>query len=168
MNRRASLMNSMRPPIAGAHRKLVIGNPISNHNFFYRLCRNGDVSDPAGGLGLLRKVIHVDGRDSPNVQLGFKWKEAGKQGSPPIVISGLLTHDEYVRREHSYDIVQRTTRLHGHFYEGDQAMLFPAEWLDAAMDRSRWAELERQTSTCAGDWRRRCARRSRQDVLDIG
>ena len=127
-----------------AHRKLVIGNPLSNHNFFYRLCRQGDVDDPAGGPGLLRKVIHVDGLDSPNVQMGIKWKDAGKPGSPPIVISGLLTHDEYVRREHSYDIVQRTTRLHGHFYEGDQAMLFPAEWLDAAMNRHRWAELQRK------------------------
>ena len=129
---------------SSAHRKLVIGNPLTNHNFFYRLCKQGDVEDPAGGPGLLRKVIHVDGRDSPNVQLGVRWKEAGKQGSPPIVISGLLTYEEYLRRDHSYDEVQRATRLHGHFYEGDQSMMFPAEWLDAAMDRRRWAELQLQ------------------------
>jgi hypothetical protein len=41
--------------------------------------------------------------------------------------------------------VQRTTRLHGHFYEGDQAMLFPATWLETAMDRRRWAELQQQS-----------------------
>jgi hypothetical protein len=128
-----------------AHRKLVIGNPLSNNNFFYRLCKQGDVLDPAGGPGLLRKVIHVDGIDSPNVQLGIKWKEAGRQGSPPIVIPGLLTYEDYIRREQTYDEVQRTTRLHGHFYEGDQAMLFPATWLESAMDRRRWAELQQQS-----------------------
>jgi hypothetical protein len=61
-----------------AHRKLVIGNPLSTTNFFYHLCKSGDMPDPAGGPGLLRKVIHVDGLDSPNVQLGIKWKEAGR------------------------------------------------------------------------------------------
>jgi len=52
-----------------AHRKLIIGNPLSTTNFFYRLCRAGDVPDPAGSAALLRKVIHIDGADSPNVKV---------------------------------------------------------------------------------------------------
>lgn len=74
-----------------AHRKLVIGNPLSNANFFYCLCKRGDVADPAGGPGLLRKVIHIDGRDSPNVELGMRWVKAGNLGSPPLVI--MSEHD---------------------------------------------------------------------------
>ena len=124
-----------------AHRVLVIGNPLSTTNFFYRLCKTGDVADPAGGTGLLRKVVHVSGRDSPNVQLGLKWKAAGRKGHAPQVISGLLTYDDYLRRAASYDEIQRITRLEGQFYEGDQAMLFPATWLDSAMDPQRWAQL---------------------------
>jgi hypothetical protein len=125
-----------------AHRKLIIGNPLSTANFFYRLCRGGDVVDPAGESGLLRKVIHIDGRDSPNVRLGMRWKETGKAGSPAALIPGLLTYAEYQRREQLWDDVKRTTRLHGHFYEGDQALLTPSHWLDGAMDPHHWAQLQ--------------------------
>ena len=107
-------------------------------------CRGGDLSDPAGEAGLLRKVIHIDGRDSPNVQAGMRWKQAGNSGPPPVLISGLLSYEEFLRREHRWDEVQRTTRLYGHFYEGDRAVLFPTHWLDAAMDAGRWAELQRK------------------------
>jgi|GEM_PF-2074495 Terminase-like family. len=130
-----------------AHRKLVIGNPLSTTNFFYRLCRGGDVPDPAGGAGLLRKVIHISGLDSPNVQIGIRWKEKGNPGPPPVVISGLLTYDEFVRREATWDDVKKTTRLYGRFYEGDQALLFPMQWLDAAMNLQRWQELKRRQRT---------------------
>ena len=124
-----------------AHRTLVIGNPLSTTNFFYQFCKQGDVLDPAGSGHLLRKVIHVDGRDSPNVQLGLKWKASGRTGSPPIVIPGLLAYDDYIRRDRTYDEVQRTTRLHGRFYEGEQAMLVPNDWLDSSMGRSCWSQL---------------------------
>nr|BDD46351.1 hypothetical protein 6 [Pseudomonadaceae bacterium] len=126
-----------------AHRKLVIGNPLSA-NFFCRLCKGGDVPDPAGEAALLRKVIHVDGRDSPNVQIGMRWREEGKPGAPPVLISGLLTYTEYLRREQEWDEVKRTTRLHGRFHEGDQTMLFPMAWLDAAMDPTRWEQLQQE------------------------
>jgi len=124
-----------------AHRKLIIGNPLGTTNFFYRLCRGGDVPDPAGSAILLRKVIHIDGRDSPNVKAGMRWKELGRDGEPPVLISGLLTYQEFVRREATWDQVKKTTRLYGQFYEGDQALLFPMSWLDAAMNQCRWQEL---------------------------
>ncbi len=127
-----------------AHSKLVIGNPLCTTNFFYRLCKEGDKPDPAEEGKLYRKVIHIHGLDSPNVQLGQRWKKEGRPGKPPVLIEGLLTYGEYARREKMWDEVQRTTRLFGHFYLGDQAMLFPSAWLDAAMDHDRWAELQQQ------------------------
>ena len=127
-----------------AHRKLVIGNPLSTTNFFYRHCRGGDVPDPAGEANLLRKIIHIDGRDSPNVQAGIQWREAGHLGKPPVLIPGLLSYEEFLRREQQWDEVQRTTRLYGRFYEGEQAVVFPTAWLDAAMDANRWARLQQQ------------------------
>lgn len=124
-----------------AHRKLVIGNPLSTTNFFYRHCRAGDVPDPAGSSALLRKVIHVSGDDSPNVKAGRRWKELGRAGAPPLLIAGLLTYEEYVRREATWDEVKKTCRLFGHFHEGDASLLFPMTWLDAAMHRRRWDEI---------------------------
>jgi len=130
-----------------AHRLLVIGNPLSTTNFFYRNCRAGNVPDPAGTAKLLRNVIHIDGRDSPNVKAGMRWKELGREGPPPVLIPGLLTYDEYLRREATWDDVKKTTRLYGRFYEGDQALLFPMQWLDAAMNQQRWQELKRRQRT---------------------
>ena len=130
-----------------AHRTLVIGNPLSTTNFFYRNCRAGDVPDPAGTAKLLRKVIHIDGRDSPNVRAGMRWRENGNAGPSPVLIPGLLNYDEYIRREATWDEVKKTTRLYGRFYEGDQALLFPMHWLDAAMHRDRWAEVIRRART---------------------
>lgn len=125
-----------------AHRILVIGNPLSTTNFFYRCCRAGDVPDPAGEDQLLRKVIHIDGRDSPNVEMGLRWREAGNPGRAPLLIPGLLGYDDYLRREQELDEVQRMIRLYGQFYEGDRAVLYPTAWLDAAMDAARWTQLQ--------------------------
>ncbi len=124
-----------------AHRMLVIGNPLSVTNFFYRNCKAGDRPDPAGECRLLRKVVHIDGADVPNVELGRCWREAEKDGQPPLIIPGLLTYQDYLRREAEWDEVQRTTRLYGRFYEGDLVLMFPPAWLDAACDRRRWLEL---------------------------
>ena len=125
-----------------AHRKLVIGNPLSTTNFFYFKCKGGDAPDPAGEAPLLRKVIHISGRDSPNVQVGMRWRDEGRPGRPPVLIPGLLSYAEYLRRDQEWDEVKRTTRLHGEFYEGDQAVLFPMQWLDAAMNAQRWDALQ--------------------------
>ncbi len=113
-----------------AHRKLVIGNPLSNHNFFYRLCKAGCKLDPAGEARLMRNVIHIDGLDSPNVKIGLEFKRRGLQGMPPLLINGLLSYVEYLRRSENWDEIQRTTRLHGRFFEGAQSFMFPPAWLD--------------------------------------
>lgn len=135
-----------------AHQKLVIGNPLSNTNFFYRKCKRGDAKDPAGRAYLLRKVIHISAADSPNVQAGKLYRESGGTGPAPIVIAGIISDEEYLRRMQDWDAVQRTTRLDGRFHEGEESRLVPDAWLDVAMDRNRWnylAEVER-TPTAIG------------------
>lgn len=115
-----------------AHRKLVIGNPLGTTNFFYRKCKFGDVPDPAGREKLLRKVIHISGEDSPNVLAGNIWSQRhpnARSANPPNIIPGLLSYAEFQRRLHDWDEIQRTTRLYGHFYEGQEALLFPGDWL---------------------------------------
>jgi hypothetical protein len=58
-----------------------------------------------------------------------------------------LTFADFERRRQGWDLVKRTTRLHGHFYEGDEAMLYPPDWLDQAMDPERWSQIHRKART---------------------
>jgi hypothetical protein len=127
------------------HRILVIGNPLATDGFFYCRCKQGNQPDPVHPERLLRKVFHISARDVPNVELGRRSAEEGRADKPPVVIPGLLTYDEYVRRQADWDEERRTTRLDGQFYEGKGNFLFPASLLDAAMDRRRWNELGRNT-----------------------
>lgn len=124
-----------------AHRILVIGNPLVNYGFFYTGCKGGDIENPAG-TGLLRKVIPIDGDDSPNVQAARLAISRGKPIPLPI-LPGLLSWEWMQRRELIWDEETIERRLHGRFYEGAQSMLVPFDWLDHAMDASRWQELKK-------------------------
>lgn len=115
-----------------AHHELIIGNPISVNNFFYRDCKAGDAADPSGEAKLARHVIHIDGQDSPNVRLGMRLAASGHKGPWPLVIPGLLSYPEYLIRNQEWDEVAIRTRLRGLFYEGADALLFPMTWLDRA------------------------------------
>ncbi|QDU44563.1 Terminase-like family protein [Symmachiella dynata] len=127
-----------------AQRMLVIGNPLSTDNFFYHGCKQGDLVDPADKEVLMRRVIHIDGRDVPNVKMGLAMKKLGLTAKPPVYIPGLLTYAEYLRRKAMWDEVKRTTRLDGKFYEGGYQFLYPATVLDIAMDRTRWLDLQQR------------------------
>ena len=125
-----------------AHRTLVIGNPLSTTNFFFRDCKRGPQPDPSGMDRLLRNVIHIDGLDSPNVKIGMHRASQCIPGPHPLLIPGLLSYDEYLVRDQEWDEVKKTMRLRGRFYEGEQTMLFPVEWLD--LSQSRYRELAGQ------------------------
>lgn len=117
-----------------AHRKLVIGNPLNCLNFFYRACKKGDIEHDAdtGETGLLRKIIHVGAEHSPNVVMGEMLHNAGVPGPYPTVVPGVLSYHEYRRRLKIWDKIKIHMRVHGHFYEGDETLLYPSEWLDKA------------------------------------
>lgn len=118
-----------------AHRTLVIGNPLRTTNFFFRECKKGDEKDPAappGSKSLLRKVIHIGAEHSPNVQLGKELAARGYKGEKgwPSAIPGVVSYPEYLRRQVQWDKIKRQQRLDGHFYEGEEELLYPPHWLD--------------------------------------
>lgn len=116
------------------HRKLVIGNPMNTQNFFYRCCKEGNLRpvEDSSHKGLVRKVIHIDADDTPNVQIGKALRAKGYKGELPTIIPGVISYERYLERQRKWDIVQQTTRLHGRFYEGMEQLLFPTDWLDRA------------------------------------
>ena len=117
-----------------AHRTLVIGNPLNTTNFFFKYCRTGDVADPGGGKGLFRKVIHIDAAKSPNYLYGEALRKRGEKPPYPSIIPGVCSHSDFQRRKLVWDKAKQTMRLHGNFFLGANALLFPPLWLDKAED----------------------------------
>lgn len=131
-----------------AHRILVIGNPLNAVNFFFRHCDQGDAADPSGENALLRKVIHIGAEHSPNVRWGLEWRALGVEHPPPMPpearIPGVVSFAEYLQREQTWDEFNKLTRHRGRFPKGEEAMLYPARWL----------ELSAQAAVAAGKGRR--------------
>lgn len=87
--------------------------------------------------GLIRKVIRVRAVDSPNVRLGLAQEARGEEPTNQIIVPGVLSYAEYVKRRQVWDKVQQCVSLDGEFYEGGEVLLFPPAWLDAAEDLAR-------------------------------
>lgn len=116
-----------------AHRILNIGNPMHTRNYFYTNKKRGDLADPMPGTkGLLSKVIHISGLDSPNVQLGMQLENAGLLQHYEPVIPGVLCYREFLRRKAKWDHIKQQRRLYGDFYEGAEDLMYPPDWLDGA------------------------------------
>lgn len=136
----SSLRNSMYDMVdTWANRKLIIGNPWPCENFFKHAVKGKPGSKDSGGdiprdsgTGYHRKVIHIRGEDSPNVQLGLAEVAAGKQPSNRIIVPGVLPYSEYTKRRKLWDKVRQTVGIDGMFYEGGENLLCPPDWLNEA------------------------------------
>ena len=84
------------------------------------------------GPTYLRRVIRITAEDSPNVRLALTELAAGKEPSHRILVPGVLTYAEYLKRKRLYDDHQQAVSLRGEFYKGKELFLFPKIWLDLA------------------------------------
>lgn len=115
-----------------AHRLLAIGNPLRARGIFFEKCRAKDERHPDHLDRLFRKVIHVSGDDSPNVQYARRHRELGRPGKPRIIVPGILTFEEYQERLHNWAPDKVRTRLLGQFEDESEEKFFPVEWVDQA------------------------------------
>lgn len=76
-----------------------------------------------------RKVLHICAEDSPNVTLGLTERAMGLEPSGKVVIPGVLTWPDYVKRRKTWDKVQQCIGLDGKFYKGAELLLFPPDWI---------------------------------------
>lgn len=79
-----------------------------------------------------RKIIHISAEDSPNVRLGLAQQRAGIQPTNEVLVPGILTWDEYVKRRRTWDKIRQRIGLDGKFWEGGETLMFPPAWLDRA------------------------------------
>ncbi len=117
------------------HRKLVIGNPYTCNNFFYRGDKEGDLESERAVTGeekLYRKVIRIKAEDSPNVRLAKTEEAHGKEVSHEELVPGVVRYSDYLQRRKSWDAVRQCIGLDAEFWEGEESLLFPPEWLNRA------------------------------------
>lgn len=112
-----------------AHRTLIIGNPYDCANFFRKGADAGDIPRD-NGKGFHSKIIRIKATDSPSVRLGIAQAKMGIEPTNEIVIPGLLTYGEYLKRRKLFDRVLQSISLDAEFWEGSELLLYPPEWLN--------------------------------------
>jgi len=83
-------------------------------------------------MRLFRKVIRIRAEDSPNIRLALAQQRAGREPDGEVLVQGVLTWDEYLKRRATWDKVRQCVGLDAEFYEGAEVLLFPPEWLNRA------------------------------------
>ncbi|MEM2932515.1 MAG: hypothetical protein QXQ02_00010 [Halobacteria archaeon] len=120
-----------------AKKMLIFGNPWPCDNYFFRAVEGGN-NDPGGDIVLdsgycFRKVIRITADDSPNVKLAKRQIRAGLEPTGEIIVPGILTYDEYIKRRKLWDKMQQTICLDAKFYKESALMLFPDSVLKRCM-----------------------------------
>lgn len=114
---------------------LVIGNPNPCNNFFYKAVKAGDQRADDGHY--YRMVIRIRAEDSPNVQRGLECVKRGIEPDNKVIVSGVLTYSEYVKRRKTWDAVRQCVGLDGLFYEEAGTLMFPPAWLDRSHEAAK-------------------------------
>ncbi len=97
-----------------------------------------------------RKVIRIKAEDSPNVRLALAERAAGLTPSGKTLVPGVLSWELYCQRRATWPVDRQTVGLDAEFYEGPQVMMFPEEWLRAALLPDRNAVCQREDAECIG------------------
>lgn len=119
-----------------AHRRFMIGNPLNTINFFFTQKKKGEIPDPSGLNKLNQHVIKIGAEDSPNVKWGRECEKLGLDPltppPPEVRIPGVVSYAERLAQLAEWDEYNLTTRGDGEFFEGEESLLYPPDWLNHA------------------------------------
>lgn len=110
---------------------VFVGNTWECQNFFRRGIDGGDQWS-RDGRTCYRRVVRIRAEDSPNVRYGLAQKARGIEPTDEILVPGVLSYSEYVRRRETWNEIEQCVSLDAMFYTGAEVMMFPALWLSAA------------------------------------
>jgi hypothetical protein len=133
-----------------AKRIYVFGNTWPCNNFFKHACkgqpgtedRGGDIPRP-NGIGYYRKILHIRAADSPNVVRGLEQVAAGIEPDGKMVIPGMITYDEYLKRRTMWPPELQTVSLDANWVEGASVLMYPPEWLNLAEEYAKNAVMQK-------------------------
>jgi hypothetical protein len=100
--------------------------------------------------GLKRKVIRVKAEDSPNVRLALAEIAAGLEPSGRVLIPGVKQYWEYAVNRRDWDQHQQCVSLDADWYQGQEILMYPPEWLNAAERRAAEISGLRRTAKAIG------------------
>lgn len=78
------------------------------------------------------KIIHICAEETPNVEYGLLQKKLGETPTNEVLVEGILSYDEYVKRKNTWDKIRQHIGLGGKFWDGGESLLYPPAWLDRA------------------------------------
>ena len=84
-----------------------------------------------------RKVIKIRAEDSPNVQLAVAQRQRGTEPTGEVLIPGVLSFAEWVKRRATWDPIRQCVGLDAEFWEGAELLLFPPHWLNRSAELAR-------------------------------
>lgn len=101
-------------------------------------------------LGLKRKVIRIRAEDSPNVRLALAEIAAGLEPSGRVLIPGVKQYWEYAVNRRDWDAHQQCVSLDADWYQGQEILMYPPEWLNRAERRARELEGVKRSPAAIG------------------
>lgn len=95
--------------------------------------RQGEPAPPK----YLRRIIRITAEHSPNVILGLAQKarglpDTGLQPNGEPVLVGVLSYEQYLYRRKVWSKQRQAVGLDAMFWEGENARLYPSDWIDRA------------------------------------
>ena len=82
--------------------------------------------------GLKRKIIRIKAEDSPNVRLALAEIAVGLEPSGRVIIPGVKQYWEYKSNRRDWDDHQQCVCLDADWYQGQDVLMYPPEWLNRA------------------------------------
>ena len=95
-------------------------------------------------------MIRIRAEDSPNVRLALAEIAAGQEPSGRVLIPGVKQYWEYAVNRRDWDAHQQCVSLDADWYLGQEVLMFPPEWLNAAERRARLLVGTKRTAKAMG------------------
>ncbi len=89
-------------------------------------------------------MIRITAEDSPNVQRALQQRVQGVEPDGDIVVPGVISWQDYLKRRTTWDEERQSVGLDAQFWEGQETLLYPPDWLNKAELRAEILKTTRR------------------------
>jgi hypothetical protein len=99
---------------------------------------------------MFRHVMRIRATDSPNVRYGLAEQRIGQPPTGRRLYPGVLSWEDYVNRQATWDDNRKKVGLDAEWYEGEELLCFPLQWLQRAAGHEPWLACQRLAGEAIG------------------